>query len=394
MPFLRFIVARLSSRNPNWQLPIANSQSPIQRKKSFVSSSRLCVFACAFAFLFGCASPSLHTVERTRFMMDAAVTLKIFLPNESNEPQAIAALDAAFAELARLDSLLSSYRNDSEVAARNRMLQEHEEKISTDLDSLIRAAQQVSATTDGAFDITLAPVLRAWGFGTDTLDVPATDEITSRLPLVNFRHLKLRREPAPHALTSSHITFMSFAHTGMAIDLGGIAKGYAADVAEHLLAQRGYHDVLIAIGGDLRMQASALTAGQRYVWIKHPRRPDTFFARFHCDSGGVSTSGDYERYFERAGQRYHHILDPATGFPAARNQRGEHIVSATVVAGKTIYSDAFATAIFVMGVEPGLALAESLPELEAVVVFLANDQLQWRATSGLEKKLEIIDTEI
>ncbi len=359
-------------------------------------SLRLCVFACACAFLLSCGSPSLHTVERTRVLMDTAVALKIFLPDRTGESQAAATLDTVFAELTRLDSLLSSYRNDSEVAARNRMPQGYEAEISTDLDTLVATAQAVSATTAGAFDITLAPVLRLWGFGTDTLEVPSAAEITSRLPLVNFRHLKLRRGEALPALTSStsNHTFMSFEQTGMAIDLGGIAKGYAADVAEHLCAQRGYRDVLIAIGGDLRMQASALTAGQRYVWIKHPRRPETFFARFQCDSGGVSTSGDYERYFERNGKRYHHLLDPATGFPAGAQKDGAQLVSVTVAAKQTIYSDAFATAFFVMGVERGFALAERLPALDAVFVFVINNKLEWRATSGLEKKLEILNTEL
>ncbi len=365
----------------------------------FLTSLRLRCSLVFVLFVWGCDAPTLHTVERTRVLMDTAITLKIFLPDRSGELQAAATLDTAFAELTRLDSLLSSYRNDSEIAARNRMPQGLEAEISTDLDSLIRAAQYVSAITAGAFDITIAPVLRLWGFGTDTLDVPSAAEITSRLPHVNFRHLQLRRVVAPHALTSSaaprqNTSFMSFEQTGMAIDLGGIAKGYAADVAERLCAQNGYRDVLIAVGGDLRMQASALTAGQRYVWIKHPRRPETFFARFRCDSGGVSTSGDYERYFEHEGKRYHHILDPATGFPAGQNQDGALTVSVTVVANQTIYSDAFATAIFVMGVERGIALAERLPELEAVVVFIANNKLEWRATSGLKQKLEILNAEL
>jgi thiamine biosynthesis lipoprotein len=364
--------------------------------KDFRSGVRRRSSLALLLFVWSCNAPALHTVEGTRVLMDTAVTLKIFLPDKGNESQAAAAIDAAFAELARLDSLLSSYRDDSEVASRNRMPRDEEAEISTDLDSLIRAAQYVSAVSDGAFDITIAPVLRLWGFGADTLDAPRADEIASRLPLVNFRHLKLRREVAPHTLTSSasNTTFMSFGQTGMAIDLGGIAKGYAADVAAHRLAQQGFHDILLAVGGDLHLQATAFTAGQRYIWIKHPRRPQEFFARFRCDNGGVSTSGDYERYFERDGKRYHHILDPATGFPAGQNEDGAQTVSVTVAASQTIYSDAFATAFFVMGIERGLALAERLPEIEAVFVFIADGKLHWRATRGLEKKLEIINTEL
>lgn len=353
-----------------------------------------CASACvALVSLSACRTPELHTVERTQVLMDTAITLRIFLADRSNESHAAAMIDAAFAELTRLDSLLSSYRDNSEVSVLNRLASEREIQISADVDSLVRAAHFVSATTSGAFDITIAPLLRTWGFGTDTLAVPTADEITSRLPLVNFRHLKLRRVTTLPALTSP-ITFMRFAQPGMAIDLGGIAKGYAADIAAQSFARAGYHDMLIAVGGDLHLQATALTAGQRYIWIKHPRRPEVFFARFRCDRGGVSTSGDYERYFELDGKRYHHLLDPATGFPAGENADGAQLVSVTVLAETTITSDAFATAFFIMGLERGLALAEQLPKIEAVFVFIADGKLQWRATSGLAQRLEIIDTEL
>ncbi|NUO83433.1 FAD:protein FMN transferase, partial [candidate division KSB1 bacterium] len=141
--------------------------------------------------LCACASPALHTVERTRVMMDTAVIIKVFLPDSTGEPQAATAIAAVFAELERLDSLMSSYRADSEVAVINRAAgmrapgafnhasHLNEIGISTDVDSVIRAAQYVSACTEGAFDITIAPVLRLWGFGTDSLAVPPVAAITS-----------------------------------------------------------------------------------------------------------------------------------------------------------------------------------------------------------------------
>lgn len=361
--------------------------------KCFAPSLRLRLLLFALTSLFGCHAPAVHTVERTQVLMDTAITLKIFLAERKDEPRALACIDSAFIALTRLDSSLSSYRQDSEIASVNRNAQPT--RVSATLDSLLRAAHDVSRKTAGAFDITIAPVLRLWGFGTDTLDVPTDAEITSRLPLVNFRHLKLRHESAPHALTSlpTNTSFMSFEQPGMAIDLGGIAKGYAADVAARIFSQHGFHDYLIAAGGDLHMAATTLTAGQRYIWIKHPRRREQFFARFRLDRGAVSTSGDYERYFEREGKRYHHILDPVTGYPAGLNPTGAQLVSVTVVTNRTVYSDAFATAFFVMGLERGLALAEQLPALEAVFVFSSDDKLQARATSGLKDQLEIIETE-
>lgn len=361
--------------------------------KCFAPALPLRFLLFALTGLLGCQAPAPHTVARTRVLMDTAITLKIFLSDQKDEQLATACIDSAFIALTRLDSSLSSYRQDSEIASVNRNTQPA--RVSATLDSLLRMAQEVSRNTGGAFDITIAPVLRLWGFGTDTLDVPTDAEITSRLPLVNFRHLKLRQESAPHALTSlpTNTSFMSFEQPGMAIDLGGIAKGYAADVAARIFSQHGFQDYLIAAGGDLHMAATTLTAGQRHIWIKHPRKSEQFFARFRLDRGAVSTSGDYERYFEREGKRYHHILDPITGYPAGFNRTGAQLVSVTVVANRTIYSDAFATAFFVMGLERGLTLAEQLPELEAVFVFIGEGKLQWRATSGLKDELEIIETE-
>lgn len=362
-----------------------------------IKKTRHCFWFLPFLVL-SCNSPALHVVERTRFMMDTAVSIKVFLPDTAGESQAVSAIDAAFIKLARLDAMLSSYREDSQVAAINRALQRDSMiSVSSDVDAIVGVAQHVSATTAGAFDVTIAPVLRLWGFGTDTLAVPAPEEITSHLPLVNFRRLALRHEPAPHTSRDSvnqNIALMRFEQPGMAIDLGGITKGYAADVAAQVLAQRGFQDVLIALGGDLRMNVSALTAGQRHVWIKHPRRPDRFFARFRCDRGGVSTAGDYERFFEKDGTRYHHLIDPQNGFPAGRNADGSQTVSATVLASRAILSDAFSTALFVLGPERGIELAERLPELEAVIVFIAHGKLEWHATRGLREKLEILDTEL
>lgn len=381
-------------------------------KANVVESGILRSFSWLLAgCMYACHSPDFYTVERTQMMMDTVVSLKLFLPDGEREAQGLAVIDSVFVELARIDSLMSSYSATSEIAALNRSTGDNlpgdflaskqcrELAISAEIDSVIRAAYYVSSCSNGAFDITIAPVLHLWGFGTDSLKVPSVDQVTSRLPLVNFHHLRLRQVSTLSALSSTDIhkprsVLLGFAQPGMMVDLGGIAKGYAADLAERILTRHGYRDFLVAAGGDLRMRASALTTGRRFIWIKHPRRPDAFFARFRLDEGAVSTSGDYERFFEIDGKRYHHLLDPSTGFPAGRQVDGSQIVSATVVTQKTIYSDAFATALFVLGAQAGIALAERLPNLEAVIVFIKDGRLEWRATQGLEKKLEVIDAEL
>jgi thiamine biosynthesis lipoprotein len=136
-----------------------------------------------------------------------------------------------------------------------------------------------------------------------------------------------------------------------------------------------------------------MTAGRRYIWIRHPRAansdtaheetPQAFFGRFRLDAGAVSTSGDYERFFINEGKRYHHIIDPHTGYPATK------AVSATVMAKTSIQADALSTTLFVLGPARGIALADSLPEVEAMIIYSVGERLQWRATRALEEKLEI-----
>lgn len=345
--------------------------------------------AVAVLFFGSCRpEPSFHTVERTQILMDTLVLIKIFLPDSTQQPQALAAIDAAFDEMARIDAMMSSYREDSEVATINRAGAQagSSAAISAELDSVLRTALEISERSTGAFDVTIAPVMKLWGFGTDSLHVPAAERIQAQLAAVGFHHLKLEHaenEGAPS-------TRVRFAKDHAAIDLGGIAKGYAIDRGWQTLAQHGFHDVLVEAGGDLRVKSSPLTAGRRYIWVRHPRAADEFFARFKVDGGAVATSGDYERFFEHDSRRYHHILDPKTGYPAWNDSAGTQMLGVTVVAPTAMIADAFATAVFVLGPEHGISLAEKTERLEALVIFKQNGKLRWRATENFKKKLEVL----
>lgn len=345
--------------------------------------------AVAILFLASCRpEPAIHTVERTQILMDTLVLIKVFLPDSTQQPQALAAIDAAFAEMARIDTMMSSYRGDNEVAAINRAgaRAASSAAISAEMDSVLRAALEISERSAGAFDITIAPVMKLWGFGTDSLHVPAAEKIQAQLAAVGFHHLKLEHaenEGAPS-------TRVRFTKDDAAIDLGGIAKGYAIDRGWQTLAQHGFHDVLVEAGGDLRVKSSALTSGRRHVWVRHPRTTDEFFARFNVDGGAVATSGDYERFFEHNSRRYHHILDPKTGYPAWNDSAGTQMLGVTVVAPTAMIADAFATAVFVLGPEHGISLAEKVERLEALVIFKQNGKLRWRATENFKKKLEVL----
>jgi thiamine biosynthesis lipoprotein ApbE len=324
--------------------------------------------------------------------MDTLVSISVYTRGPAEEPAIRKTIAGAFAEMARLDSLMSSYRLDSEVAMINqRAAIGGEMMVSADVDTVLKMAQWAAQISGGAFDVTIAPVLRLWGFGTDSVGLPAPGKIAARLPLVNFRHLTL---DGGNDATTAIPRSIRFRRPGMAIDLGGIAKGYAVDRGIEVLARAGIRDAMVEAGGDLRAMASPFTAGRRYIWIRHPRpphsgktadgsSPDTFFGRFRMDSGAVATSGDYERFFEINGKRYHHIIHPRTGYPAP------NVVSATVTARNATEADALSTALFVLEPERAIALADSLPEVEAMIIYTSNGNLHWIATPPLRESVEV-----
>jgi thiamine biosynthesis lipoprotein len=343
--------------------------------------------------LWGCQQ-EVQTIQERRVLMDTLVSINVYTQNPAAEPAIRRAISAAFIEMARLDSLLSSYRDDSEVAAINRCgAAGGEMEVSADIDTVLRAAQWAAEISAGAFTVTVAPILRLWGFGTDSAGVPAPEKIAACLPLVKFHDMALANAAA-NGTFGHEKSRVRFRQPGMAIDLGGVAKGYAVDRGLDALVRAGIHDAMITAGGDLRAITSPMTSGQRYIWIRHPRvdtvnnttsgaEAKNFFGRFRLDAGAVSTSGDYERFFIKDGKRYHHIIDPHNGYPATK------AVSATVMAKTSIQADALSTALFVLGPARGIAVADSLPEVEAMIIYHEGEKLQWRATKTLQEKLEI-----
>jgi thiamine biosynthesis lipoprotein len=372
----------------------SKDESHPARKLKF---NRLFLYPALLLWCLGCSAPEIHTVRQVRVMMDTAASIRVFLPDSQAAAQAHAAIAAAFQEMARLDSVMSFYRNDSEVSAINRWAAALPDQpshatlfeISAEVDSVLRTALQVSRISSGAFDVTIAPLMRLWGFGTEHLHRPAAEEIRARLPLVNFRHVQLG-EAALSPANGRHAAALRLLQSGMAFDLGGIAKGYIITRGIRELQRRGYRDAIVEAGGDFCAVASPLTQGQRHIWVQHPRQKDKFFASFKMDGGAVSTSGDYERFFEEGGRRYHHILDPRTGYSAGIDSDKLTTVSATVTASSAMIADAFSTAMFVLGPERAVALADSLPDIETMIIYLENGRLNWRASQELAGKLEII----
>ena len=227
--------------------------------------------------------------------------------------------------------------------------------------SLIETADSVSMQSGGAFDITVFPLIKLWGFYEDTQHVPGEEELKRVLEQVDYHNLSVKNG----TLYKQHAPVM--------IDLGGIAKGYAVKEAVRVLKADGISSALIDAGGDI--YALGMINGKPWkVGIRNPRG-EGVIGVLEISDLSVVTSGDYERFFEQDGVRYHHLLDPKTGYPA----RG--LTSVTVVSADPALADAWSTALFVSGKEKGIELAERIPQIEALFVTSEGDILK---TSGMK----------
>jgi thiamine biosynthesis lipoprotein len=252
-------------------------------------------------------------------------------------------------EYRRIDRLMSTYKPESEISAVNAQAAAKPVRVSEELFGLIERSLEISDASGGAFDVTYESVGYLYDFRARVH--PSDADIEARLGGVDYRRLALDRG----ALT------VRFEAPGMRINLGGIAKGHAVERAAALLAARGVKHALLNAGGDTRVLGDR--RGQPWiVGIRHPRLADEVFTRLPVVDEAISTSGDYERFFEENGQRYHHILNPATGAPA------EGVLSATVLGPDATLTDGLSTTLFVLGVERGLELLREFPGYEAVVV--------------------------
>jgi thiamine biosynthesis lipoprotein len=288
------------------------------------------------------------------------------------------AVDAAFDRVAAIDGRMSANRSDSEVARVNAAAGGAPVAVSPDTLAVIGAALDLARLGDGRFDPTVGPLVKLWGIGTDAARVPSPAGIAGALALVDWRDVELSAADATVRLR----------RPGMAIDLGAIAKGYAADEAVAVLAAAGVKTALVDLGGNV------LTLGAKpdgSPWRIGLQDPDPAVPRGQhigllefTGAKAVVTSGTYERFFVQDGVRYHHILDTASGAPVLNG-----LVAVSIVAAKSIAADGWSTLVFASGLAAGRALVESTRgEIEAI--FFTEDGGVY-ATEGARALLRLSD---
>jgi FAD:protein FMN transferase len=268
-----------------------------------------------------------------------------------SESIAQAAATAGFAEIRRLEELLSTWIPTSELSRVNTSAGVMPVSVSSETMTVVQGAIQAAEMTDGGFNIAIGPVMDAWNV-TEGRRIPTEAELEALRPLVDLQ--------AVHVDVGKQTIFL--AKAGMRIDVGGIGKGYAADQAVMAMKKAGASAGVVALSGDIKAFGQ-LPGGKRFpVGIQHPRQEGAVLAWIDLQDEAISTAGDYERFFEWNGVRYHHILDPRTLQPARSCQ------SVTVIAREGIWADGLDTGIFVMGAESGMRLIEALPDVEAIIV--------------------------
>lgn len=307
------------------------------------------------------------TIERNRILMGTFVTITVY-DNKKSSQEIEQIIDLAFNEIEKIDRLASNWSDSSAITSINQKASEHFVEVDSNLAEIINQSQQLAQISDGAFDISIFPLMELWNFHDSSSHLPNENDLKDALRLVNHKDI----------LLSQH--GIKFNNQGMKIDLGGIAKGYAVDKAMDVLIKYGIKDALVNAGGDFKAICSKLTQGKRKVWIRHPRKKDSFFGYFDMDSGSVATSGDYEQFFMVDSIRYHHILNPKTGYPANK------CVSVTIRAKNTTIADALATAVFVLGPQKGMQLIDRLDGVEGVIIFEKDKILQYIVSRGLTGK--------
>ncbi len=310
--------------------------------------------------------PALRMIVETRKCMGTECEFKAW---HTSDQAVHEAFEHGFAEMDRIEALMTSWRDDSDVARINAAAGKDAVPVSPDTMAVVKKGLWVSELTKGAFDITVGVFKGLWKFDEDNDgSVPDPKEVKKRARLVNYRDV----------IVDDQNRTVKLRRPGQRMNLEGVAKGYAVDAAVRAIRAAGLTDFIVHAGGDL------FAAGRRgdrdwRVGIQDPRaaRGDIIF-ELSLSNQAFNTSGDYERFVIKKGVRYHHILDARTGFPA----RGMRAV--TILAADAFTADALDTAIFAAGPKPGMKIVEDLPDVEAVIVDAAN---RVHISSGLRNRL-------
>jgi FAD:protein FMN transferase len=287
-------------------------------------------------------------VDKQALKMDTVMDLRVY-GSKANE-----AIDAAYKRIDEIEQIASADIATSDVSLINNAAGKDYVKVHPEIIKMLNTAIKYSKLSDGAFDVTVRPLIKLWGIGTSSERLPSDAEIKALLPLVGYKNISINEQDNTVKLMKA----------GMGIDLGGIAKGFAADEVVKVFKKYGIKNALINLGG-----SSIYTMGQKpdgSLWsvaIQHPRKDKSegYLGVIKLPESALSTSGDYERFFIQNGKRYHHIINPFTGYPADTGVMSDTIIIDSNTPDANMLADTLTKVTFVSGVEKGFKIINSLP---------------------------------
>lgn len=296
-------------------------------------------------FLCGCSDTK--PVKESRFLLDTIVDITLYGKNRST------VMDELFAQIMRLESKYSRHKAGSEIATINSNPGKPAH-VSEDTMEMIRKSLYFSSISNGLFDISIGPLVDLWNINGDDPHVPSQNEIDKALEKIDYRSITIDEENSTVSLTKNE----------MSIDLGAIAKGYITDKLVTLLEEKGVNSALLNLGGNLYLYGSKPDGTPWNIGIRNPYgMQGEYIGMVSVTDRSIVTSGIYERFFEEDGNRYHHILNPKTGYPGNNS-----LASVSIISPQSTLADGLSTTVFLLGQEKGMALIEGMEDVEAIMV--------------------------
>lgn len=337
-------------------------------KIKYVTILLLCI--CLPLVFVGCDSKSEEPVSRETYLMGTIINIKAYGKNADK------AVQASVDKISDIENKMSLNISTSEINKINKNAGIAPVKVSKNTFDVVKASLIYSKKTKGSFDITVEPLVSIWGIGTDKARIPSKDEINNALKLINYKDVVINEKESTIMLK----------RRGQAIDLGAIAKGYTADELKKVLLNYNVSSAFLNLGGNVYVLGNKPDKTPWKIGVQNPLEPrGDYLGIVSVSDKSVVTSGNYERFFERNGKRYHHIFDTKTGYPAEKG-----LISVSIISDKSIDGDALSTSVYTLGLDEGKKLIESLKDVEAV--FVTNDKKVY-TTSGLKDTFKLTNTD-
>lgn len=301
------------------------------------------------------------------FLMDNIAEIKVV---GGEKKRVMAAINAAFHRIKKIEKIVSFQDSKSELSRINQQADKSQVELSYEMCEILKESLKYSKITDGAFDVTIGSLCKLWNFGSSSTTPPERIKIIDSAMLVGYEDLILD--------INKRKVFLG--RRGMKVDLDSVAKGYAVEEATSVLEDAGCHNFMINLGGTIKAMGTNQWGFPWKVGVRHPRHKKNILTTLNLQDMAVATNGDYEHYFFFNGQRYHHIMDPQSGYPVSNG-----CISVTIITPSAFVADILSTAVFVLGQKAGMDVIEDLEQVEGIIV-TDNDIL---VSSGLAGKIQV-----